>query len=457
MSGRPAPAVVLFNRDLRIRDHPALRAAAAGGRRVLPVFVLDDALLRSPTTGPNRVAFLLESLEDLRQNLRHAGAQLYVRRGDPVATTRALALEAGADTIHVSSDVTSWARNRTSALRAAVRGDGIAIHEHPGAAIVEPGALVPSGGGDHYKVFTPYFRAWSAMARRPVFATAEDLSTPGDIEPGVLLDFAALCAGSDPLARTDWAPLDLGAPSPRRDAGGEAAALTRLDDWLASDGPATYASDANALGVQRTSRLSAYLHFGCLSSAELESVVRKHSRLRSGAPDAHRDATEGVDAFVRQLCWRDFYLAVTHAFPAISRRDYRPRPVEWRRDDADLEAWKQGRTGVALVDAAMRQLLEEGFVHNRARLVASSYLTKTLRHDWREGAAHYRYWLTDGDVAANSGNWQWMAGTGNDTRPNRVLSPTRQAERFDPDGAYRRRYGGLSGAPSQLRFGDAHS
>ncbi len=146
------------------------------------------------------------------------------------------------------------------------------------------------------------------------------------------------------------------------------------------------------------------------------------------------------EPFVRQLCWREFHTQVLAAFPALPVRDYRTRGRRWRRDDAAFEAWRVGRTGVPIVDAAMRQLLAEGFIHNRARMLAASYLVKELGIDWRLGARHFLDWLVDADVASNSGNWQWIAGTGNDTRPNRRFNLARQARRHDPDGAYVRRY-----------------
>ena len=155
-----------------------------------------------------------------------------------------------------------------------------------------------------------------------------------------------------------------------------------------------------------------------------------------------REAGErpGGGPFVRQLCWRDFHHQVLAAFPALPRRDYRPRGDRWSRSRRALEAWREGLTGYPLVDAGMRQLAAEGFMHNRARMTVASFLTKDLYLDWRAGARHFWDLLADGEIANNAGNWQWVAGTGNDSRPNRVLNPLRQAERFDPDGEYVRRY-----------------
>jgi deoxyribodipyrimidine photo-lyase len=196
-----------------------------------------------------------------------------------------------------------------------------------------------------------------------------------------------------------------------------------MEAWL-REGLAGYEAGHDDLAGDRTSRLSPYLHLGCVSPLEL--AIRALER-------------EGGEAYARHLCWRDFHHQVMSAFPALSRDDYRPRGA-WRHDDAALCRWKEGRTGIPIVDAGMRQLLREGWMHNRARLLVASYLTKGLGIDWRDGASHFMELLVDGDLANNAGNWQWVAGTGNDTRPNRRFNLELQARRFDPDGEYVRRY-----------------
>jgi deoxyribodipyrimidine photo-lyase len=439
-------SVVLFTRDLRLSDNPALAAAAAAGP-VLALFVLDDSLLSAPTTGPNRIGFLLESLTDLRASLRARGGELFVRRGNPAAVAVAAARSIDAGTIHLAADVSALAARRSSELRGRAEAAGIEVRFHAGVAIVGPSTLHPSGGGDHYRVFTPYWRAWNAAPRRALAVAPESLITPEGLEPGTLPSLTELASGFDPVGRHAHLPLHLLPGSPHRARGGETEAWRRLKAWPAVR---DYTEASNALGDDATARISSYLHFGCLSAASLEAWALDQRGTPIEDEALPGSAAASVDAFVRQLCGRDVYLAVTAAFPAIGRADYRPRPIVWRRDDGELAAWREGRTGVSLVDAAMHQLLAEGFVHNRARLVASSYLVKTLRHHWSEGAAHYLYWLTDGDVASNSGNWQWMAGTGNDTRPNRMLNPERQAERFDRDGRYRA--GFLPGWGGQARL-----
>jgi deoxyribodipyrimidine photo-lyase len=197
-----------------------------------------------------------------------------------------------------------------------------------------------------------------------------------------------------------------------------------VQEW-ARGGVRRYPDHHDDLAADDTSRLSPALHFGCVSALEVTT---------------HLEGRDGSESFLRQMCWRDFHHQVAASFPRIATEDYRPRGDRWRHDHDELEAWRSGRTGYPIVDAGMRQLRREGWMHNRARLITASFLTKHLYLDWRAGARHFMTWLVDGDVANNYGNWQWVAGTGNDTRPHRMFNPLRQATRFDPSGDYVRRY-----------------
>ncbi len=400
-------AIVLFNRDLRVHDNPAL-AAAAKAERTVPLFILDEALLGSRFAAPNRVAFLFEALRDLDDSLRKAGARLYVRRGEPVKETVAVARECGAEELHTSADWSGYAVRREEALRRACAEEGIGFRTHPGTTIVTPGAVTPSGG-DHFKVFSPFHRAWEDVPARPRAATPRKLAVPSRLTTGRL-------PALDSLLRDR--------PSSKRAPGGESEGRKRMRAFL-RDGLAGYADHHDDLPGDGTSSLSAYLRFGCISPLELLGEARSR---RGGA------------AFARQLCWRDFHHQVLAANPSLPSRDYRSRGDRWSRSRRAFEAWREGGTGYPIVDAAMRQLQREGRMHNRARMIVASFLTKDLYIDWRWGARHFWDLLSDGEIANNAGNWQWVAGTGNDTRPNRVFNPLRQAQRFDPDGEYVRRY-----------------
>jgi deoxyribodipyrimidine photo-lyase len=409
-------AVVLFTRDLRVHDHPALAEVRRTHDFVVPLFVLDDALLRT-LQSPNRTRFLLESLADLRESLRELGADLIVRRGDPVDETLGLALAAGAVTVFVSADASRYAFAREERLARASARERLDLRVSDGAAVVPPGALTPSAS-DHYRVFTPYWRRWRAVAAPPPTGPPRRLRLPSGLSPGTLPELHELTPGT---------------PSSTLFSGGERAGRRRLRRWL-RDGLPTYEERKDSLADDVTSRLSAYLHFGCVSPREV----------------AYRAQAQGAEGFLRQLCWRDFFLQLLAANPETSREDMRSRDDRWIRDDEALERWRAGLTGYPIVDAAMRQLVQEGWMPNRARLVVASFLTKTLYLDWRLGARVFSEALVDGDLASNAGNWQWVAGTGADTRPNRVLNPLAQARRFDPQGDYVRRHvpelGPLDGA-----------
>ncbi|TCJ97046.1 cryptochrome/photolyase family protein [Nocardia alba] len=398
-------AIALFTRDLRVHDNPVLTAAARAADRVVPLFVVDEALVpdRCP---PNRAYFLAAALAELDKELRGLGATLVVRRGAVADVVDAVIEETGATSVHLAEDVSRYSRQREQALR---RNPDTVVHLHSGSVTATSAELVPSTGRDHFAVFTPYFRRWSEAHRRTPLSPPRSLSMPS--------------IHSDPLPQP--ADLSSGRPSPQLRVGGESTGRALLRDWL--DGPITgYAHDNDDLAADATSRLSPYIHFGCVSPTE---VVRRVDT-----------STDGGLAFARQLAWRDFHHQVLAARPDAAWSDYRTRVTAGPDDEQAVTAWRDGRTGYPIVDAGMRQLRAEGWMPGRARLIAASFLAKSLHQDWRVGAAHFLRWLVDADLANNQLNWQWVAGTGTDTRPNRVLNPLRQADRYDPDGVYVRRW-----------------
>jgi deoxyribodipyrimidine photo-lyase len=401
-------AIVLFTRDLRMHDNLALSTAAREAKQIVPLFVFDNAILGSAFARPNRVSFLLDALRDLDASLRSRGGRLVLRSGDVVAETLALAREVGAEEVFVAEDASAYAQRRRRRLEHACRVDRIALRLTPGVTVAPLLSLETSSGG-HYSVFTPFYRAWSRASRRPVEPAPRRLSMPTVVSHARLPALTHLVAGS---------------PSPELPPGGETAARRKLAAWLRS-GVAGYDPSRDDLAADATSRLSPYLHFGCISPLE---VAHRAGEVAGAAP------------FVRQLAWRDFFHQLLAARPETAHEDMRPRGDRWRGDSEALEAWKQGKTGYPIVDAGMRQLLREGYMHNRARLITASFLVHDLCVDWRAGARHFFDLLVDGDVANNVGNWQWVAGTGANPRPGRVLNPLRQARRFDPNGTYIRRY-----------------
>jgi deoxyribodipyrimidine photo-lyase len=401
-------AIVLFTRDLRVHDNPALAVAAREAERIVPLFVFDDAILGSAFARPNRVVFLLFALHDLDASLASCGARLVLRSGDVVAETLALARDAGAQAVFVAEDASAYAQQRQRRLEQACRGGRIDLRVTPGVTVA-PLRSITTSSGDHYSIFTPFYRAWSSTPRRPVEPAPGRLSMPAGVSRGRLPAVGRLVGDS---------------PSPELPPGGETAGRRRLSAWL-SRGVGQYDTCHDDLEANATSRLSPYLHFGCISP--LEAAIRAED-------------VAGAAPFVRQLAWRDFFHQLLAARPETAHEDVRHRGDRWRTDGEALEAWKNGRTGYPIVDAGMRQLQHEGYMPNRARLITSSFLVHNLRIDWRAGARHFSDWLVDGDVANNVGNWQWVAGTGANPRRGRAFNPLRQAYRHDPNGAYVRRY-----------------
>lgn len=387
--------LVVFTRDLRTTDNPTLSAA---GESAVPVFVSDPEVA-SLHGSLNRQAFLAESLRDLDRSLSEMGAPLVHRVGPWVTTVCELVQSTDADSVHVARDVSGFSTRRITALRDAV---DVPVVLHDGITAHPPDAFAPAGGS-FYQVFTPYHRKWSAARLSDESPRPTTLDAHG-IE-------------RDPLPET---PDD--GTSALREEGGETIARQTLADWLAH--ATNYDETRNALAADGTSRLSAALHFGTISAREVVEAS-----LAAGASD-----------FARQIAWRDFNHQVLYHRPDASTDDYRPVSHEWADDPDSFAAWCRGRTGYPVIDAAMRQLKQTGWMHNRARMLTASFLTKDLMLDWRLGARWFMTWLTDGDVANNQLGWQWVAGSGTDTNPHRIFNPTLQSQRYDPSGDYIRRW-----------------
>ena len=405
-------ALLWFRRDLRLADHPALTRALRSYDRVVPVFVLDDALLRGRLASAPRTAFMLGCLRALDADLRSRGSGLVVRHGRPERELVALCREAGAQAVLWTSDVAPYARERDRRVTAALREAGVEAIPQGGTYVVDVSGPRTQAGRP-FVVFSPFHRHWLGLARRPIHRAPAALAPlPGGLRTG------RLPSAEGALPEQAFAP-------------GERAGRAALARWL--DGPVDrYGERHDELGAEHgTSRLSPYLRWGCVSAAECEARAARHG----GA---------GAEAWIRQLCWREFFAHVLLAHPGDARLEHqqRYRALEWADDPDALDAWREGATGYPLVDAGMRELDRSGWMHNRARLVAGSFLTKDLHLDWRLGERHFAALLLDGEPAQNNGNWQWVASVGVDPAPyfRRIFNPVRQQRRFDPGGDYVRRW-----------------
>lgn len=397
-----------IRRDLRLADNPALSAALREGSGVLPVFILDETLLRRPAE--KRQGFLFAGLRALDDDLRRLGARLIVRRGDPLVELPRLAAEANAGGVFAEQDVSPYARRRDGTL-----GQRVNLHLVHGLGVHPPSAVVRADGKP-FTVFTPFSRTWKALP------AGEHLLPAPDALPRV---------PDLPSADLPDLPVPDGFPP------GEGEARRRLAAFL--DGPIdAYAQGRNRLDEEGTSALSPYLRFGMLSARQVVAAARQAGRL---APDA--PAREGIATWLNELIWREFYQSILYHFPQVLREPFRPtlRGVAWREAPQDLFAWQTGQTGYPVVDAAMRQLAATGWMHNRARMISASFLVKHLLIHWQHGERWFMRQLIDGDPAANNGGWQWVAGTGTDAVPYfRIFNPILQGQKFDPEGAFIRRW-----------------
>ncbi|NLE99931.1 MAG: deoxyribodipyrimidine photo-lyase [Anaerolineales bacterium] len=415
-----------IRRDLRLADNQALAAALAQSAHVLPVYVLDPHILESAHVGPTRVAFLFGGLRQLDAQLRGCGSRLVVRCGIPADELAKLVTEAGADAVFAEEDFSPYARERDAQVRQRLQnstGRSVPL-ELRGRPTVQPPQAMLKDDGTPYVVFTPFSRRWKALPR-PDAGTLErppqHISTPSGVASLPLPDAPTGAAA---------------APFPP----GEAEARRRLTEFAEGATPAIYryAQERDRLALPATSLLSPYLRFGMLSARQA-AVTAFEAIAQAPDGEARRSAAVWLD----ELIWREFYVSVLYHFPEVRQHSFRPqyREMAWDNNEAAFDAWCEGRTGYPLVDAGMRQLRATGWMHNRARMVVASFLTKILLIDWRWGEQYFMQQLVDGDPAANNGGWQWSAGTGTDAAPYfRIFSPTAQGQRHDPDGAYVRRW-----------------
>ncbi len=420
-----ATAIWWVRRDQRLTDNQALAAALAHARQVVPVFVLDPTLLSAPDVGDKRVAFMLGGLRQLQADLRSRGSDLIVRQGEPAEELAALVRETGAQAIYAEEDPWPYAQRREGRI-----AQSLSLHL-VGGLTLHPPDLLCKGDGTPYTVFTPYSRTWKALPLPEAGALL-----PAPVSMPSLPDLPSLPIPAEP-ALPDSVPF----------LPGEAEAQRRLQAF-ADDDIYHYSDSRDRMDLDGTSRLSPYLRFGMISARQ---AVESALRAREAAP--HGQARTGAETWLNELIWREFYMSILAHFPHVLERSFRSKlqSIVWENDEDAFAAWCEGRTGYPVVDAAMRQLVETGWMHNRARMIVASFLVKDLLIDWRWGERFFMQHLVDGDPAANNGGWQWTAGTGTDAAPYfRVFNPTLQGKRHDPDGAYVRRWlPELAGVPDK--------
>jgi deoxyribodipyrimidine photo-lyase len=411
-------AIWWIRRDLRLTDNQALAVALSHADRLVPVFVLDPNLLALPYIGEKRVACLYGGLRHLDANLHPRGSRLVVRRGEPLAELKALLAETGATSIYAEEDFSPYARRRDAHV-----AEALPLHLTGGVTVHPPGTVLKADGKP-YTVFTPFSRAWKALplpSEREVLAAPISLLAVPDLPSLPIPDSPSL------LAAVPFPP-------------GEAEGQRRLDASVGWDEASIYryAEGRNRLDEDGTSQLSPYLRFGMVSARQAVASAQAAADAASGAQER-----EGAQTWLNELVWREFFVHILYHFPQVRNSSFRPTydRIAWENDAGALAAWCKGRTGYPVVDAAMRQLVQTGWMHSRARMIVASFLVKDLLVDWRWGEGFFMQHLVDGDPAANNGGWQWSAGTGTDAAPYfRIFSPVLQGKKHDPDGIFVRRW-----------------
>ena len=393
-------AIIWFRRDLRINDHPALLAAVESAEQVIPLFILDKTQIKE--AGAKLLAYMAQSLRSLDESL---GNNLHIIEGDQVEVLTALIKKYDVQEVHISAEYERYGADRDARVEAA----GIKLVRTGSPYAVTPGRVVKPSDATPYKVYTPFYRAWRTHGWRAPAKTPKSMKF---VQPT-----------SEYRNFPDF-PLPKGVEIIKA---GEAAALSRFKEFT-KKGLDTYDENRNFAGIDGTSKMSSYLKFGEIHPRTLLENL--------GESKAH-------DTFRKEIAWREFYADVLFNNPMTDREYYAPRFADMRYDEpgAQFKAWCEGKTGYPFVDAAMRQLIREGWMHNRTRMVVASFLVKDLHLEWQLGERFFADHLVDYDVASNAHGWQWTAGTGTDASPYyRVFNPIEQGKRFDENGDYIRKY-----------------
>jgi len=394
-------------RDIRLQDNQALDAALQDAEGLVPLFILEPDLLQN--AAPLRKNFLLQALSDLDQQLRALGSQLILRWGPADRALNSLVKELNGAQVFTHEDFSPYARQRDQVVV-----DSLGLRCCPGVVLRHPTAVLKNNG-EPYTVFTPYKNRWY---QQPLPTQAECLSTPQHLPPFPENIHSTIFPDFDPVEGF---------------AATAEEALRRLTAFT-TDEIQSYQSLRNRLDLDGTSQLSPYLRFGLISAREA-FVQSQITLLQASTTDQRAE----IQTWMDELVWREFYTAILYHFPHVINRPFRVdyQHIPWREAPEDLSAWQQGLTGYPVVDACMRQLLQTGWMHNRGRMIAASFLTKDLLINWQAGEAWFMKNLIDGDPAANNGGWQWTAGTGTDAAPYfRIFNPITQGEKYDPQGEY---------------------
>jgi deoxyribodipyrimidine photo-lyase len=425
---------ILFwhRRDLRISDNLGLAAARERSPQVTGVFCLDPHILDRDDVAPARVTYMIGCLQELQRRYAEAGSELLILQADPVKGIPHLAQAIGATAVYWNRDVEPYSRDRDTQVATALKAVGIELKTTFWDQLLQaPGSVTTKSDNTPYTVYSPFWKNWiqqDKAAPVPALAAAEGLSPEARDKAEAA---GAIALPSAQALGFVWEATLLLEP-------GEWAAHQQLNAFCDDDRYiAEYDEQRNFPYVDGTSRLSAALKFGAIGIRTVwAAATEAYNRCRSD------ETRQNVQTWQQELAWREFYQHVMYFFPELAAGPYREplKDFPWVNDEAQFQAWCEGKTGYPIVDAAMRQLNETGWMHNRCRMIVASFLTKDLIIDWRWGEKYFMQKLVDGDLSANNGGWQWSASSGMDPKPLRIFNPASQAQKFDRDGEYIRQW-----------------
>ncbi|WP_013321644.1 FAD-binding domain-containing protein [Gloeothece verrucosa] len=422
--------LILFwhRRDLRISDNIGLSAARQKSPKIVGIFCLDPNILNKDDVAPARVTYLIGCLQELQQQYQQAGSQLLILRGEPSQAIPRLAATLKASAVFWNLDVEPYAKNRDEQVINVLQEKGIARENFWDQLLHAPGQLVTQSK-DYYKVFTPFWRNWSKLKKQSPLQKLEGLKGLTEEELTLTINAGVIDLPTAKKLGYAWENPLLLDP-------GETAAKKRLEEFCSS-AINEYQEQRNFPAVDGTSRLSAALKFGAIGIRTVwKATLEVYENSRSD------EARKSIETWQQELAWREFYQHCMYFFPELAEGSYRKdfRSFPWQNNEDYFQAWCEGKTGYPIVDAAMRQLNETAWMHNRCRMIVASFLTKDLIINWQWGEKYFMQKLYDGDLSANNGGWQWSASSGMDPKPLRIFNPASQAQKFDPEGEYIRQW-----------------
>ena len=424
--------LVLFwhRRDLRFSDNVGLANAWKQSAKLAGVFCFDPAILQRDDIAPARMVYLIGSLQELQTRYKQAGSQLLILHDDPAIALPKLATALNASTVAWNWDVEPYGRERDRHVEEALKQSGIAVLNAWDQLLHAPGTVL-TGSDTPYTVYTPFWRNWRSHPKPEPSPAPRDLTGLSPQEKSAAKDAGAIALPTAEELGVEW-EYELLLPP------GEAAAQERLEDFCEHERAiASYDEQRNLPFMPGTSMLSAALKFGTIGIRTVWAAAdAAYSRSRSD------ETRQNIQTWQQEIAWREFYQQALYFFPELADGPYRApfKDFPWDNNEAHFEAWCNGQTGYPIVDAAMRQLNETGWMHNRCRMIVASFLTKDLIINWQWGERYFMQRLVDGDLSANNGGWQWSASSGMDPKPLRIFNPASQAQKFDPEADYIRQW-----------------